>query len=104
MADRTKWWLWGWAVICAPAIVYGSGRFEHVAISSATSWLWLTSIVLPGFALGSGVLAIASLSPHRSGVRLALVSVYSIVLYTLTVMFDNVPIVTRAVVMPMPAP
>lgn len=102
MAGKTQWWLWAWALVCAPALTYLSGQLELVTSHSPyTPSLYLLGIVVPGFALGSGVLAMAALPRSGSGMRLAVGSAYAIGLYTLTLMFDNVPVVTHAAIGPM---
>ena len=105
MARKVRWWLLGWALLGAPALIYVAGQLEHVTGSAArASWIVFSSIALPGFSIGSGVLAVASLGLPRAGVRLAVVCIYAMVLYAFTLAFDNLPYATHAVLLPMPAP
>ena len=104
MASKVRLWNLAWALLCAPALIYVAGRLERTATHPPRSlWLLISCIVLPGLALGSGVLAAASLVRSRAAVRLAVVGAYSVLLYALTLAFDNVPLyATHAIVVPMP--
>lgn len=96
MVRKSQWYLLGWALICAPALIYLAGKLEQAAAHPPETLLILISgLLLPGLALGSGTISVGSLVRGKWGLVVA--STYAVVLYALTLVFDNQPLyVTHA--------
>jgi hypothetical protein len=91
MTRKSRYYVLGWALIGAPAIVYFAGKLEHIAAHPPESLLILISgLLLPGLALGTGTIVVGSL--FRGKLGLVVASVYAVVLYSLTLIWDNQPL------------
>jgi hypothetical protein len=88
MAMKLQRWVWAWVLIGAPGLICLGGQVDVAAHAWAME---LVGLVLPGICMGLGTMGLLSLLELSRTARIAAAGTYGIVLYTLTLAFNNMP-------------